>query len=260
MKKTTIPKSQTRPLAWLQVERWLAQLDRNGSTRGVDRRLLTLAPAFVGILHVATFYSELPAAQRATLLRIAKQALNTASPSDRLNHLVIGRTLVMCDWMLRCALPLWLDRLPAWWSRGRENPARLLRSLTPLMWTQTIVDGVSALTPIWVTLESSVAQDRGTAQELAVVNAVRRQATHAMMVSTQALAHHQKPSYTHDEWICGLAMWLLLDDTRKEHDAMVAKTLPALVDALLAVQSGDSRQSIADRCAWPMPLKQQAVA
>jgi hypothetical protein len=42
-------------------------------------------------------------------------------------------------------------------------------------------------------------------------------------------------------------------------DATLMETIPALVDVLVAVEEGDSVQSIALRCVWPKPKTRKAA-
>jgi hypothetical protein len=161
---------------------------------------------------------------------------------------------------LRCALPMWLDRLPSW--GGGSVYSQRLRTLRPVLWSQQIVDGIAALCPIWIALKAAARSDRGAAAERAAVRTASAKAEQAMNVLSMVL-HGSLPwdvGYSvhprRDEWWAYLAMGVVTAERRGicGADSSVMQTVPLLVDAVVAVQPGDSGSSIAARCVWRQPV------
>lgn len=242
------------PLGWKQVQRWLdcEDLDRWKRAR-VDGRLITIATAIKGLLEGVQGYGLPPAARRAEIVRLAKQALGT----HRGRRADEKRTMIVCDWITRCALPLWLDRLPAW-CLARES-AKTLRGLNELLWQQSIIDALAALSPVVIALERAQ-NDRATDADRLIVKVTHGKAQAALAMVARALSGWLSLNGAADPWICQMAMWhLLWDHSNGDHDATVKQTLPALMEMLVAVQDGESQQSTADRCKWPALPKKKAA-
>jgi hypothetical protein len=255
MAKESSPKRSTgtAPFTWANIELLDRRLDTYGrddpkKLRGVDRRLLTIAPAIESFVLGLKGYGETPAPRQAVILGIARRAVGTfepKSPRDDMN-----RALVICDWMLRCALPIWLDPLPTW-CRGKDA-AEALRGLRAICWSHQIVLGISALSPAWAALRADYA-DRGTQRDREIVWQAADRATAAMRVLADALviSLDSVQSDRGQARLCKMAARLALSERGDENEnAAVMKTVPALVGVLLDVQNGDSRSSVADRCVW----------
>jgi hypothetical protein len=258
--KTAKPDRSTRlsesPLLWREVDRWLALPEDRSQWRkaNVDDRLFLVAPAFRGILKglKAGAWAISPA-DRAVMLKLARRASPTATYAPASD---LDRVLIVSDWMVRCALPLWLDRLPRWCEARKHGDT--LRGLQEVLWTQQIVDAIAALSPLWISLKDA-ATDRGTAQERRAVEVAHRQASIAMQVMSFALARQMNQiDASRDGWTCENVMQLLRAHHYSERDATIMETFQAVIEVLLVVQHGDSRRSIADRCVWPMAKRRAA--
>lgn len=254
-------KQKASSIAWQSLERWL---DYGGSVQDwkkmrLDRRLYSIAPGIRGVLDGLKGYDP-PARRRAELLQIANHAVGTFN-GDCVHRWDLTRVRVVCDWMLRCALPVWLDRLPTWCavdvSRGGvevhhvKSHAERLRALPSLQWSCVIADLMPGLSDIWVTLEDAV-YHRGTAAERNVIRIAHVKTSEALEIVSRVLSRSLELELTEmkerDGWTCQMAMRVLRVGHAGEPDAAVAATVPQLIQLLLEVQPGDSQQSIADRC------------
>lgn len=240
------------PITWTQVDRWLSWRDmyyEEGKTmRGVDKRLLTIAPPFIGVLVGRRGYAEAGKQKQVELLGIARRALE--SRGSTFAH-ADNRTRVVCDWMFRCALPLWLDRLPKWASGGAW--ARTIRETHPILWTANIVWAMNSLTPIWLYLDGA-GRDRGTGDERIALNVAHEKSQEVMQVLSCAVtrALHFGQGSGDGSWLNQMAMRVVRGEGH-EDDAAVASTVPQLVDVMLTVQPGDSLGSVGERCVWEVP-------
>jgi len=241
------------PITSAAIERWFEWLNTFGhehedpSRKKVDPRLIAIPPAIEGVLvGLRGYAARRPAARKIEIERMAKRAA-VGLPAD-IYRRDRRRADVVCDWTLRCALPLWLDRLPAWC--GARMCAASLRALSPTLWTQQIVDDLAVLSPAWRSLQAD-ARD-GTSAERAIIRNVHQRASSVMAALTAALDNSLRESdgmpYA-DEYRCRRAMREMIF-TGDDWDKAIAKTLPGLVDVLLNVHPGDSQRSVADRCTW----------
>ncbi len=251
---------KTAPLNWGNIEFWERRLDEHGhddpkKLRGVDVRLLTIAPAIEGLICGLKGYTDTPTRRRLMLVGIARQAVGTFHPQGR-SRGDMNRALVLCDWMLRCALPIWLDRLPNWCSA--KDSAATLRALRAICWSCQIVQGLSTLAPAWAALSENY-RDRGTQAEREVIWEAARCADAAMRVIADALVVTMSQSWHGQDSICRRVTRMAFNE-RGEEDPAVVATIPALVKLLLEVQPGDSRSSVADRCVWARPSKKSVAA
>ena len=259
-RKTAQRPRASKPLQWSDVSRWLQWLDTSGFSMQwrrahIDQRLVTIAPAFEGLIEGLQGYPhQVPSERQRAALAVAKQAVGTTTnPFDGDER----RVLVVCDWMLRHALPLWLDRLPQWCSG--DTSASRLRACAPLQWTHTIVEALSTLSPIWMWL--GTAAQRGTEDEMPVISAVHKQCEAAMRVLAAALPATLGIHTEHDReaWICSQSLLLVEDRIHNRLDPSVAASVEQLVGVLLQVQPRDSQSSVAHRCQWKRPTRKAAA-
>lgn len=247
--------SRSKSITWPAIVRWHDRLDMYGrdagKMRGVDARLLTIAPAFEGVIgaRLGLHADRRSAGQRREIVALAQRAIGTSS-RDAVQW-ELERALVACDWMVRCALPLWIDRLPGAIA-ARQQMCADLRALRPTLWTQQLVEALSALSPHWIGLGE--AHDRATAADRMAILPVHRHAETAMQTLALAITRTLRyAAHGDDKWIVYRTLSLA------EDCPAVDATVPALLDVLFAVQPGDSRASLAARCKWPAPAK-RAVA
>lgn len=222
--------------------------------RGIDARLFTIAPALEAIIRQrrGPMYNAPSASCRAEIVKLARQAVGSYN-GPMMPRRNWKQSRVVYDWMARFALPLWLDQLP-----GTLGPktAEQLRGLAPLLWPVQIAAAVQTLTPVWSRLVDL--QDKLTEVENVAIARVLPNVQIAMEVLTSALADGV-PRYPLDEaaaFRCGRA---LLADQRDALGAQLWNHIPKLVSVLLEVRSGDSQQSVADRCVWPAPAREKAA-
>lgn len=239
---------KTPPLSWEQTERWLkAGHDAEDWTRArVDPRFFSVPPAIEGVLGALALSATSKATQR-EIVAIANRAVGTYDERFPMTRRDIERLLVVSDWMLRCALPFWLDRLPLWCSA--RHAANALRVLSRLMWAGQLVDALAALRPVWLSLENDQI-DKGTADEREMIWFVHRKATRTMEVLSVALTRRLHFGREEDAWFVDMAL-RISDGPGPQMDPIIAATIPDLVNVLLAVRHGDSQRCIADRCVWP---------
>jgi hypothetical protein len=231
----------------------------------VDARLVTIAPSFQGIIQgLRGYIHDGPSAERRQqLLSIARRAVGTTDAKS-FHAEDTKRVLVVCDWMARCALPLWLDRLASWCSESAV--ARQLREATPLLWTVQIVEACHLVAPAWARLWRAVrVRDERTSDEIHAATAARCSAVFenvnlVMNVLPAAILHalperrYGREDRDDEAWLTGSAIRLALGAHMSEvPDPIVMATVPQLVDVLLQVQPGDGPDSVAARCQWAAP-------
>jgi hypothetical protein len=219
--------------------------------RQVDTRLLTVAPAFVGLFDAWKGYGggTPSAAMIRLLVGMIRRAIGSYDPAISPRQTDWARTRVVCDWMLRCALPIWLDRSRA------ELEAERLRDLRPLLWTSNIVEALSVATPIWLDLQDEV--DNGTADQRQATHRSCQHAENAVGLLGQLLTGSFRYRRPDEAWLCAMAAEIVYPRHSWEgHDAEILTTVPRLLDILFAVRELDSPRSVADRCDWSSNARQ----
>jgi hypothetical protein len=222
--------------------------------RHVDSRLFTVAPAFVGLFDAVIGYGAgaPSAAMMRLLIGMIQRAVGTYDSSARPRQTDWRRTHVVCDWMVRCALPISFDGL----SHGAG--AQVLRQLHPLQWPTAVVDAIATLTPMWVRFGAETAE--GTAEHRQAAYWAGEQAGQVIGVLTQLLSASFRYRPPDGDWLCHMAGRALISRTQSDggddyHPEIVA-TVPRLIEILLTVREGDSQRNVADRCVWSSNARQ----
>jgi hypothetical protein len=242
---------RAEPITLKRVERWLEEYQYGFHDRqiGFDRRLMTVAPSIHAVLRG---YRRAQSCDGAFLVDAATRAVGTPYGDFGRDH---RRRMVVCDWMIRGVLPIWLDRLPNWCAA--RTCADQLRRSSPFQWACQMVEALAVLAPAWASLDEA-ARDMGTASERASIHVARERATAAMRHASKSLAAdlaevHERNG---DNWACHMMVWEMVAGL---DGSVAAATISDLLDVLIAVQPGDSQRSVADRCVWRLPAKRKAA-
>jgi hypothetical protein len=262
MKSTKLTRPRAR-LSGRHVRRWLEWRDtgypKTAARASVDPRLLTIGAAFESVIAYSWRYLE---ADDQLLADLAKFSLDTSDPRTHVKD--DGTTnphhaAVMVDWAVRCVFPLHYERLPDRFL-PRETSVQF-RQLSRVLWPTQTSAALRVLTPVWLTLYQT---DRGTEEERGLINAALHAAQETMIALAGLLdrqlhavrAWGQGPirdGILHARALSTLKTTFALTILSEHDRRTAAEALPQLISVLRQVRSGDSHQTVKNRCVWRAP-------
>ena len=226
----------------------------------MDKRLFTIPPSIVGFIFSEECRKGRPSSRA---VRLANQSMGLYRPSGHWweRDFDRNRAHVVLDWAVRCAFPMWLDRLPRWCVT--RAAADELRQTSGMQWLMSVVRALAIVTEASGALTEGAILDQGTGDERQIIALVGEKAIalRGLLAREAALLTSQSEE-RRDSWFCERLIKLLasrrpladrLDDTD------VAATLPGLLAVLMVVQTGDSQRSVQDRCDWTKRARKRAA-
>lgn len=250
-RRASLDAKPTHPLTWKDLSKWnrryhMVEVYREMRRAKVDPRLVFLTfRAGGGVLHGLSATSN---------TRVRRQLLDFAAAEGATEHgcsaLDTKQLWIVTDWLVRCVLPLAVERLP-----GRCGPmgwAAKLRKLQPLVWSLRTIDAMQALSPLWGDLRDNGIRE-AAARERPIVSAVEALSTAAMLAMTRIL-QLQLDSYVAARAVASSCLDAALQAEAGLNAELIEPTLPSLLKLLSEVEQGDGQQSIAIRCVWPVAL------
>lgn len=247
----------TRPLTWEAIKRWLDWQDSVGfnahwKKARIDERLITIAPALAGMIEQAVGYlhADVPASSRKRALAVAKRSIGTTTVDSW--NVRDSRVKVVSDWMVRYAIPLWLDCSPRYIERAKQ-----LRALTPLLWQAQIVEAVYQLSAVQIALgrqrQYGTEHDRVIYEECYhVTSSALGVLTHVLGLALTGEAGGSFPAdRDHVTWISRRAIASVISATGPAAvNETIQGSLAELERVVRETSEGDSLDIVAARCAW----------
>jgi hypothetical protein len=251
---------KNQPLTASQIERWHKRIWNSSYEHAAklsDKRLALAPPLVVGMVR-AVGKSPLPARQ---VVSIYRDALNRREELQSYQRRLVDRLrlMVMTDWVVRCALPYWVESmLPTWgnFGRGPRNTAEALRRMHSTSFPAATVAAFKTIHDLYCALERE--QDdprcdpRTGSPRHSQAHKVVRTAIDFLTESMTVIVSDRFLNADEYEGLGNLAAGLLQPNIGDAHTALVPSFVQML-DAVISLRWASSQADLEQLCQWAKP-------